>query len=58
MAPFNQLDPACDVCGKDPSGGPGGCECLPCVRCHAVGVALEEGMCADCWHDIATTEQV
>lgn len=56
MAPYNQDDPPCGVCGKDPYGGPGGCECLPCVRCEIVGVPLNERMCEKCWHDIAVTE--
>lgn len=56
MAPYNQSGPPCEVCGKDPAGGPGGCDCPACNGCDAVGVKLTEGMCEYCWHEIATTE--
>lgn len=54
LAPYNQTDPPCGVCGKDPAGGEYGCDCPSCAGCHTVGVELVEGLCADCFHDMTT----
>jgi len=44
-APYNQVDPPCELCGLDPSE----CECPECAGCGIVGVPLAENQrCADC----------
>ena len=57
MAPYNQGDPPCDVCGLDPAGGDNGCHCPACRGCFVVGVPLTEGLCKECFDEAATTER-
>lgn len=35
--PNFEYDPPCDICGKDPGGGPFGCECPECPICGEIG---------------------
>lgn len=46
----------CEVCGKDPNGGPGGCTCPACNQCGEVVGPFEEGYCEECFLDIFGSE--
>ena len=35
--PMADIDLPCEVCGGDPAGGPGGCDCPECPVCGASG---------------------